>query len=336
MATAEEIKTFIQTLGKLAVVECNNRIANGKGFVLPSVCIAQSAIETGWGTAGIMVKANAFFGIKAGGSWTGAVYRADTWEVADGEAYNTTANFRAYSSLADSVRDYYDLIGNASRYSNALSFGTDQSKWKTPKECITAIWAGGYATDTLYVEKIMSTINARNLFEWDQKIDGISNVIEFQSYIFTKADFKQGSLIITDGGRSVGHNTEDQKAIALDWEKAIQLEGNTKYVVTQIDPYELYIVRLIGDSPSIDSQPYKSGDTISIQKGEKVGFYLKSLPVTEEVTNEETGEVTTETTYPDLVLSNIEILNSIFQNAETYPDGAESYGAEIAFFVKIG
>ena len=173
MATAAEIKTFINRLGALAVAECNRRIAAGKGFVLPSVCIAQSALETGWGTSGLMVKANAFFGIKAGGSWTGEVYRADTWEVANGEAYNTTANFRAYPSVAASVTDYYDLISN-SRYSNALSYGLDSSKWLTPKACITAIWSGGYATDTLYVEKIMNTINARDLTYYDSLIDGVS------------------------------------------------------------------------------------------------------------------------------------------------------------------
>ena len=181
MATATEISSFIKRLGRLAVNEANNRIAAGKGFVLPSVCIAQSAIETGWGTAGIMVKANAFFGIKAGGSWTGAVYRADTWEVDSGGAYNTTANFRAYPSLEASVTDYYDLIGNNSRYSGGLSYGTDKTKWLSPKACITAIWAGGYATDTLYVEKIMSTINSRNLTAYDELVDGTGTIPEEDS-----------------------------------------------------------------------------------------------------------------------------------------------------------
>lgn len=191
MATQTEITNFIKRLGRLAVNEANNRIAAGKGFVLPSVCIAQSAIETGWGTAGIMVKANAFFGIKAGGSWTGAVYRADTWEVDSGGAYNTTANFRAYPSLEASVTDYYDLIGNNSRYSGALSYGTDKTKWLSPKACITAIWAGGYATDTLYVEKIMSTVNNRNLTAYDELVDGTGTLPAETTFTFTAADLKE-------------------------------------------------------------------------------------------------------------------------------------------------
>lgn len=161
---------FFTTLGNLAVAESNRRIANGQKFVLPSVCVGQSALETGYGSSGLMVKANAFFGIKAGGSWTGKVYRADTWEVADGVSYNTSANFRAYDSLVDSVADYYSLIINASRYSKALSTYPDNIV--SPNDTIYEIWAGGYATDELYVSKVMSIINTNNLTEFDKLVDG--------------------------------------------------------------------------------------------------------------------------------------------------------------------
>lgn len=161
---------FFNLLGPLAVAEANRRIANGQDFVLPSVCIAQSALETGYGDSGLMVKANAFFGIKAGGSWTGKVYTAGTWEVANGEEYNTTANFRAYDSLADSVADYYSLIINSSRYSRALS--TYPADIKTPQATIQEIWAGGYATDENYVSKVMDIINTNALTEYDTLVDG--------------------------------------------------------------------------------------------------------------------------------------------------------------------
>lgn len=176
MATNAQIESFIKEFGALAVSECNRRIANGEGFVLPSVCMAQSAIETGWGTSGLMTKANAYFGIKAGGSWTGKVYSASTWEVENGEAYNTTANFRAYNSKADSVRDYYELILSLPRYAGGVSYYPD--KVLTPRATITAIWEGGYATDEEYVSKVMNIINTRNLTAWDAKIDGITIIPE--------------------------------------------------------------------------------------------------------------------------------------------------------------
>ena len=168
-ATNEEIVSFINLLAPLAIAECNRRMANGQGFVVPSVCIAQSAHETGWGLSGIMTKANAFFGIKAGGSWTGKIYTADTWEVVEGEVHNITANFRAYDSLEDSVADYYNLIVNNSRYANGISY---KDNVLTARDTLTAIWAGGYATDENYVQEVMNLLNGRDLTQYDTQIGG--------------------------------------------------------------------------------------------------------------------------------------------------------------------
>lgn len=318
MATSAEISSFIKLLGKLAVKESNNRIASGKGFVLPSVCIAQSAIETGWGTAGIMVKANAFFGIKAGGSWTGKVYRADTWEVADGAAYNTTANFRAYDSLEESVRDYYDLIGNASRYANGLSFGKNRAAWKTAKECITAIWAGGYATDTLYVEKIMSTINARNLTEYDNLVtgDGTTTLDETLSWTFKKADLQQGSLVITDSGRSIGNDTTVTTALSMPWNKAVTSSSTENLIISQTFALDLYIARLTGDTPAIEG-PFKSGDSFSVLANEKFAIMVKTADESE------------------LIYDSFTDSYSVTIKTRDLPAGEESYSGGIAFFVKI-
>lgn len=172
MATNSEILAFMELFGSLAVAECNKRIAAGKGFILPSVAMAQSALESDWGQAGIMKKANAFFGVKAGGSWTGKIYSASTWEVVNGEEYNTVANFRAYDSPADSMADYYELTCSLARYADGVSYGTDRSKWLTAEQTITALWKGGYATDDLYVNKIMNTIKGRDLTSYDLLITG--------------------------------------------------------------------------------------------------------------------------------------------------------------------
>ena len=171
MAVSEEqIVSFINTLGNLAVAEANRRIARGEKFVLPSVCIAQSAHETGWGTSRPMQEYNAYFGIKPGSSWTGRVFSADTWEVYDGVPTNVTQLFRAYDSLADSVADYYDLIINNSRYANALS--TYPDGMKDPYDVLYSIWAGGYATDDEYVPNVWNLYQGRDLSQWDAKVDG--------------------------------------------------------------------------------------------------------------------------------------------------------------------
>lgn len=320
MATSTQIKQFIQKLGTLAVAECNRRIANGQGFVLPSVCIAQSAIETGWGTAGIMVKANAYFGIKAGGSWTGKVYRADTWEVADGSAYNTTANFRAYDSLADSVKDYFDLISGLSRYSNALSYGSDKSQWKTPKATITAIWAGGYATDTLYVEKIMNTINSRNLTAYDDLITGEGELnVETSVFTYTSADLLQGVLTPADSNRTYVNDTSVLTSVALDWSKAFQPVTSGTFKIHGLgDNYRMNLRRVIsdtyGDSVLNDTEVYVEGGTVHIDNREHVAFEVYHVD----------GNNLTPSDFDGVTFE----FNSL-------PEGEEIEINGIAFFVKI-
>lgn len=170
--TNEQIVEFINTLGNLAVAEANRRIARGEKFVLPSVCIAQSAHETGWGDSRPMREYNAYFGIKPGSSWTGRTFSADTWEVYDGVPTNVTQLFRAYDSLADSVADYYDLIVNNPRYANALS--TYPDGMKEPYDVLYSIWAGGYATDDEYVPNVWNLYQGRDLQQWDAKVDGVT------------------------------------------------------------------------------------------------------------------------------------------------------------------
>ena len=161
MATAAQVKDFIATLSKYAIKEYIRRKSSGQKWILPSVCIAQAALETGWGTSDMMVKAHAYFGIKAGTNWKGKVYSSKTKECYDGSTFTIITDlFRAYDSLEESVEDYYDLITSLGRY----AFACNQTD---PKICIQAIWDGGYATDPDYVQQVMAIINQYNLTQYD-------------------------------------------------------------------------------------------------------------------------------------------------------------------------
>lgn len=314
MATNTEVKNFIKLLGALAVAECNRRIANGQGFVLPSVCIAQSALETGWGTAGIMTRANAFFGIKAGGSWTGKIYVANTREVApNGQEYNIVANFRAYDNLEDSVADYYNLITGLSRYANGVSYGADKSKWKTARETITALWAGGYATDTIYVQEIMNTINARDLTSYDDLVDGINTTpLEITNFNFTGADMKQGTLTPADSNRTYANDTSITDRIALDWSKAFTPKVNTTYKITGITGL-IMTPRIIRDNLLImGNVDYENDSTIELSTNMVVGFELR---------HKDGGNITPSD------LNNISITSRL--------EGDELQRTALAFFIKI-
>ena len=315
MATNSEIKEFIALFSRLAINECNRRIANNEPFVLPSVCMAQSALECDWGQAGIMKKANAFFGIKAGGSWTGKIYVADTWEVApNGEQYNTVANFRAYDTPEESMRDYYNITCSLSRYSKAWSYGADKSKWLTAKETITAIWQGGYATDNLYVNKIMNTINGRDLTQFDTLImgEGTPNIAY---YSFTGKDLTQGGLQLSDGGRSFSI-VDLPNAVALAWTNAFTVENTTTFTLTIPGGFEIRLARMIGDNVVTDETDYVNGNTVTITAGEMVAFYMNRLDLED--------------------VSVAEVENAVISfNALPNGVGDEKTPSVIAFFVKI-
>ena len=148
---------FINLIKDSVISENNKR---GKPLY-PSVVIAQAILETGWGNSEIMMRANAIFGIKATSSWQGKVYNAKTKECYDGVSFTTINDcFRAYDSLEDSIKDYFNLICNSSRYRSAL-------KTDSPEACITAIKNSGYATDPHYIDSIMRIIIENNLQEYD-------------------------------------------------------------------------------------------------------------------------------------------------------------------------
>ena len=321
MATNAEVKAFIQLLGGLAVAECNRRIAAGKGFPLPSVCIAQSALETGWGTAGLMTRANAFFGIKAGGSWTGKIYTGDTWEVVDGERHNTVANFRAYDNLEDSVRDYFDLIGNNSRYSKSLSYGTDKSKWKTPYECIHAIWSGGYATDDVYVPQIMNMINGRNLTDYDALVTGEGTAPDSGQPDITFTDTVNSSDLVQGEIEMVGNRlqikSDYELALSLDLNRAITVPYTATYILTPnvSDSIQVYIQS--GDTISYaGNMANLSTLELSLLAGDKIVF---TIDVGDIVTPEEFGGF------------ELKIENKQF----TWPSGDEVYSSGIAHFIRV-
>lgn len=155
MATREQVTKFIDTIAPIAAKVCKER---GYGNVQAWTCVAQACCESAYGTSNLMRNANAFFGIKANAAWVkaakygGKVYNSRTKECYDGKTLTTiTDKFRAYNSMEDSVRDYFDLI-EMPRYKQAL-------KAESVRGCIQIIKNGGYATAVNYVETIMSFYN---------------------------------------------------------------------------------------------------------------------------------------------------------------------------------
>lgn len=130
-----------------------------------SVTIAQSALESAWGTSRLTVNDSNYFGFKC-------VSANDPGPIAiDCHNYPTTectptchtvnAYFRVYRNAEDSLRDYARLLTTSDRYAPAFQYTND------PDEFIRQIHRGGYATDPDYANKVISIMRAHNLYRFN-------------------------------------------------------------------------------------------------------------------------------------------------------------------------
>ncbi|MFM8768754.1 MAG: glucosaminidase domain-containing protein, partial [Rubrivivax sp.] len=93
------------------------------------------------------------FGIKAGGNWKGPTAEVWTTEYIGGKPQRVKAQFRAYSSYAESFADYANLIKSSPRYAQVMARGQDATAFAQ------GLQRAGYATDPAYAEKLSRVIN---------------------------------------------------------------------------------------------------------------------------------------------------------------------------------
>jgi flagellar protein FlgJ len=119
--------------------------------------LGQAALESGWGKREIRnpdgSTSHNLFGIKAGPNWTGPTVSVTTTEYVNGVPRQQVEKFRAYSSYAESFKDYAALITKSPRYSAVASNSGSVEGFAT------SLQRAGYATDPRYAEKLSRTIN---------------------------------------------------------------------------------------------------------------------------------------------------------------------------------
>ncbi|WP_392453153.1 GBS Bsp-like repeat-containing protein [Streptococcus parasuis] len=139
------------------------QVSQKKGIVT-SVMLAQSILESGWGTSQLAKNAYNIFGIKADSSWKGNTYTVHTKEVVNGKTITVEKQFRAYKSLLESISDYGSFFtSTAWRTKNYASF----LQATNHETALTSLLASGYATDPAYAEKLKSLIQRYGLDQYD-------------------------------------------------------------------------------------------------------------------------------------------------------------------------
>ena len=130
--------------------------------LFPSVTYAQYVMECGWDGSTLSETYNNAFGIKAGGGWTGQTVDLPTQEYIDGEWITTTATWRVYDDINQSVRDRTQFLLENPRYTEGGVFSAS-----TYQEQCRALQNSGYATDPSYASLLISIIEDNNFTIYD-------------------------------------------------------------------------------------------------------------------------------------------------------------------------
>jgi flagellar protein FlgJ len=146
---------FVAWLGPVARQVCRE-------YGLPaSVCVAQAAVESGWGEYAI--GGFNLFGRKWSGR--GGYLECPTAEFVDGAWQNEPARFQEYDSLADAVRDWCVLLTAEPVYRPACAYLDDTEKFVQALGPV-------YVTDPDYAAKVLATIRANGLAALDAPAEG--------------------------------------------------------------------------------------------------------------------------------------------------------------------
>lgn len=155
MASSAQAKQFIERIAPIIQEEAKRR-----GYKVCSAIIAQACIESAYGTSSLGYRWHNYFGMKCGSQWKGKSVNLSTKEEYKvGQLTTIRDNFRAYSSMEEGVKGYFDFI-STKRYANLKNANS-------AKEYLEFIKRDGYATSSTYVNTNMSCINKYNLQKWD-------------------------------------------------------------------------------------------------------------------------------------------------------------------------
>ncbi|MGO9778915.1 MAG: glucosaminidase domain-containing protein [Streptosporangiaceae bacterium] len=123
-----------------------------------AVTIAQAIDESAWGQSSLAAQDNNLFGVKGTGP-AGSV-SLPTQEFENGQWVTITAQFRVYSSVAESIADHANLLAASGYYSAAMA------SRQAPNSFAQAL-TGVYATDPNYGNTLVGLMRRYNLYRFD-------------------------------------------------------------------------------------------------------------------------------------------------------------------------
>lgn len=130
-----------------------------------SPIIAQAILESGWGESRLAKDYHNYFGLKCGTKWQGKSVNLATWEEYEaGTAMVISDYFRVFDNMEEGVKGYFELL-QLPRYQNLKGI-------TEPGQYLETIWADGYATSSVYMQKNMELIEQYQLTKYDENVSG--------------------------------------------------------------------------------------------------------------------------------------------------------------------
>ena len=151
-AKAQTNEAAISYINQYKQIAIDEMIRTG---VPASITLAQGILESNCGQCPLVQQSNNHFGIKCKSDWTGDVVYHDDDEK--GEC------FRRYNCAADSYRDHSDFLKNRPNYTFLFDIdATDYADWAY------GLKKAGYATNPVYAQSLITTIEKYNLEQYTQ------------------------------------------------------------------------------------------------------------------------------------------------------------------------
>lgn len=177
-----EFSSLSETEAAAKLLEICRPIAEAYGL-FPSVCAAQTILESGYCKTELARKANNVCGMKcnlSGNTWAGSTWDGKSKvnirtaeQDSSGNTYYIYADFRKYPCIENSISDRCAYLLGAMNGSKKRYDGIQGCK--DYKSQITLIKNGGYATDVSYISKICNIIERFGLDKYDDPVSSGGN-----------------------------------------------------------------------------------------------------------------------------------------------------------------
>lgn len=174
---ASEFAGLSEPAAAARLLEICRDIAVSYGL-FPSVCAAQTILESGYCTTELAQEANNVCGMKctlSGNTWGGSTWDGESKvnirtpeQDSAGNTYYIYADFRKYPNIEESIKDRCAYLLGAQNGDDLRYDGIKDCK--DYREQITLIKNGGYATDVNYVSKICNIIQRFDLDIYDAQM----------------------------------------------------------------------------------------------------------------------------------------------------------------------